>query len=95
MILDVSVHPDDSIFQIKQIILNSATADGKHTGRFDSNFSHIFKSNTKFELLYYILVAVGLSGILKAKQKLGVTFNSNKLGGIDFTKFSKLTMCSA
>ena len=23
-----------------------------HTGRFDSNFSHIFKSNTKFELLY-------------------------------------------
>ena len=27
MILDVSVHPDDSIFQIKQIILNTATAD--------------------------------------------------------------------
>ena len=23
-----------------------------HTGRFDSNFSHIFISNTKFELLY-------------------------------------------
>ena len=23
-----------------------------HTGRFDSKFSHIFKSNTKFELLY-------------------------------------------
>ena len=35
------------------------------------------------------------SGILKAKQKLGVTFNSDKLGGIDFTKFSKLSMCSA
>ena len=35
------------------------------------------------------------SGILKAKQKLGVTFNSNKLGVIDYTKFSKLTMCSA
>ena len=52
MILDVSVHPDDSIFQIKQIILNSATADGKHTGRFDSNFSHIFKSYSKFELQY-------------------------------------------
>ena len=33
--------------------------------------------------------------ILKAKQKLGVTFNSDKLGGIDFTKFSKLSMCSA
>ena len=35
------------------------------------------------------------SGILKAKQKLGVTFNSNKLGCIAFTKISKLTMCSA
>ena len=34
------------------------------------------------------------SGILKAKQKLGVTFNSDKLGSIDFTKFSKLSMCS-
>ena len=43
----------------------------------------------------YILVAVTSSGILKAKLKLGVTFNSDKLGGIDFTKFSKLTMCSA
>jgi hypothetical protein len=43
----------------------------------------------------YAIVAVGLSGILKAKQKLGVTFNSDKLGGIDFTKISKLTMCSA
>ena len=42
-----------------------------------------------------ILVAVRSSGILKGKQKLGVTFNSNKLGCIDFTKFSKLTMCSA
>ena len=35
------------------------------------------------------------SGILKAKQKLGITFNSDKLGGIDFSNFSKLTMCSA
>ena len=43
----------------------------------------------------YILFAVSLSGILKAKQKLGITFNSDKLGGIDFTKISKLTMCSA
>ena len=34
------------------------------------------------------------SGILKAKQKLGVIFNSDKLGGIDFTKILKLTMCS-
>ena len=42
-----------------------------------------------------LLDAVGSSGILKWKQKLGVTFNSDKLGGIDFTKFSKLSMCSA
>ena len=41
------------------------------------------------------LVAVGSSGILKGKQKLGGTFNSDKLGGIDFTKFPKLSMCSA
>ena len=41
-----------------------------------------------------ILVSVMSSGILKGKQKLGVTFNSDKLGGIDFTKFSKLSMCS-
>ena len=43
----------------------------------------------------YILDAVTSSGILKTKQKLGVTFNSDKLGGIAFTKISKLTMCSA
>ena len=43
----------------------------------------------------YALDAVTSSGILKAKQKLCITFNSDKLGGIDFTKFSKLNMCSA
>ena len=43
----------------------------------------------------YSIVTARSSGILKAKQKLGVTFNSDKLGGIDFTKFSKLSMCSA
>ena len=42
-----------------------------------------------------VVVVVTSSGILKAKQKLGITFNSDKLGGIDFTKISKLTMCSA
>ena len=45
--------------------------------------------------IYYIVVTARSSGILKAKQKLGVTFNSDKLGGIDFTNFSKLSMCSA
>ena len=39
--------------------------------------------------LCYVLVVVGSSGILKGKQKLGVTFNSNKLGGIDFYKIFK------
>ena len=43
----------------------------------------------------YLIVTVTSSGILKAKQKLGRTFNSDKIGGIDFTKISKLTMCSA
>ena len=41
----------------------------------------------------FIYSRCGHVGILKAKQKLGVTFNSDKLGGIDFTKFSKLSMC--
>ena len=43
----------------------------------------------------YIIDAVGSSGILKVKQKLGVTFNVNKQDVIDFTKFSKMTMCRA
>ena len=43
----------------------------------------------------YNLDAATSSGILKAKQKLGRTFNSDKLGGVAFTKISKLTMCSA
>ena len=43
----------------------------------------------------YYLDAVGSSRILIGKQKIGLTFNSDKLGGNDFTKFSKLTMCSA
>ena len=46
-------------------------------------------------LSQYLLDAATSSGILKAKQKLGRTLNSDKLGGIAFTKFLKLTMCSA
>ena len=42
-----------------------------------------------------VIVAVGSSGILKAKQKLGVTFNFDKQDVIDFMKFSKMTMCRA
>ena len=43
----------------------------------------------------YLLVAVGSSRILFGKQKLGVTFNSDKQDVIDFTKISKMTMCRA
>jgi hypothetical protein len=32
---------------------------------------------------------------LKAKQKLGVTFNSDNQDVIDFMKFLKMTMCRA
>ena len=46
-------------------------------------------------VLCVYIVAVGSSGILKAKQKLGVTFNFNKQDVIDFTRFSKMTMCRA
>ena len=52
------------------------------------------KKNNDKESKYLVDAAMS-SGILKAKQKLGVTYNSDKLGGIDFTKFSKLSMCSA
>ena len=43
----------------------------------------------------YIIDAVTLSEILKAKQKLGVTFNFDKQEVIDFTKLSKMTMYRA
>ena len=39
--------------------------------------------------------AVTSSGILKAKQKLGVTFNFDKQDVIDFMKFSRMTMYRA
>ena len=43
----------------------------------------------------YLLDAVTSSGNLKAKQKLGVTFNFDEQDVIDFTKFSKMTICKA
>ena len=46
-------------------------------------------------LVVYVLDAVRSSQILIGKQKLGVTFDSDKLGGIDLTKFSKLTTSRA
>ena len=46
-------------------------------------------------LCVYLIDAVGLSEILKGKQNLSVTFNFDKQDIIDFTKFSKMTMCRA
>ena len=46
-------------------------------------------------MLLCSLDAVMSSGILKAKQKLGVAFNFDKQDVIDLTKFSKMTMCMA
>ena len=43
----------------------------------------------------YVLDAVGSSGILKGKQKVGITFNFDKQDVIDFTKISKMTICRA
>ena len=43
----------------------------------------------------YYLVAVGSSGILKAKQKPGDTFNFDKQDVIDLKEISKMTMCRA
>ena len=43
----------------------------------------------------YVVASVTSSGILKAKQKLGVTFNSDKQDFIDFKKFSKVKMSRA
>ena len=57
------------------------------------NNEFILKAHIKMPL--NILDAVGLSGILKGKQNLGVTFNFDKQDVIDFTKFSKMKMCRA
>ena len=56
--------------------------------------TYVIHSRHVFRLLY-LLVAVGLSGILKGKQKLDVTFNFDKQDVIDFKNFSKMTMCRA
>mgnify|MGYP001210379220 CR=1 FL=1 len=52
--------------------------------------SNKLRSVTSFSYEFF-LDAVTSSGILKAKQKLGVTFNFDKQDVIDLTKFSKMT----
>ena len=53
------------------------------------------KSTKSWDNLTYIVDVVTSSGILKAKQKLGVTFNFDKQDVFDLKKFSKMTMCRA
>ena len=66
----------------------------KSLGLYSKSLKRIFQL-TGVVWISSILDVATSSGILKAKQKLGETFNSDKLGGIDFTKFLKLSMCSA
>ena len=51
----------------------------------------------EFNCITYVNLvdAVGSSWILKAKQKLGVTFNFAEQDVIDLTKITKMTMCRA
>ncbi len=69
------------------------------TGGRSREHSRLAKASVEniINIIKYIgtLVVVTSSGILKAKQKLGVTFNFDKQDVIDFTKFSKMTMCRA
>ena len=57
--------------------------------------SHTFVNGKFMNNQHIHIDAVTLSGILKVKQKLGVTFNFDKQDVIDLTKFSKMTMCRA
>ena len=62
---------------------------------FVPNFCRNDELSSTMSRVSYLLDAVDLPRILIGKQKIGLTFNYDKLGGNDFTKFSKLTMCSA
>ena len=79
--------------------LDSFFVHWEHTSfKYSSHLRFVFVTKNLLHTYYlytYVLDAATSSGILKAKQKLGRTFNSNKLGRIAFTKISKLTMCSA
>ena len=54
------------------------------------------KKSCKESNIYVVCTRCGWSSeILKGKPNLGVTFNFDKQDVIDFTKFSKMTMCRA
>ena len=57
--------------------------------------SNVTKQRYYWQIYVYTVDAVTSSGILKAKQKIGVTFNFVKQDVIDLTKISKMTMCRA
>jgi hypothetical protein len=61
----------------------------RHTFQAENKKKHIVVNGN------CIIVAVGSSGILKAKQKLGVTFDFDMQDFVVYTKFSKMTMCRA
>ena len=86
---------EPEIHLLEKLVNSAVDADKKiesaNKGELKENSGKTLEKYT----IIYILVTVTSSGILKVKQKLGRTFYSDKLGGIAFTKISKLTMCSA
>ena len=92
------MNPQDPKYQQKSKAISSA--EPNYLSQFEMRYpvSVALRSVNLSRAIFFgtpILVAVGSSGILKGKQKLGVIFHFDKLGGIDFTNFSELTMCSA
>ena len=62
---------------------------------FSFNTHTLFRLTTRVCVLKENQAIDWSSRILKGKQKLGVTFNFDKLGSIHFTNFSNWTMCRA
>ena len=85
-VIQVNVQRYDFVYH-----LNGTWSEWKELHEFES-YRHINRVGIDVHIQ---VVAVGSSGILKAKQKLGVTFNFDKQDVIDFTKFSIVTMCRA
>ena len=75
-----------------QDLINFRPPSLKFHNRIDNNVLVKMHTDVYICLCLYLLDAVGSSEILKGKQKLGVTFKSDKQDIIDFMKFSKMTM---
>ena len=63
--------------------------------KYVGNYIKLLQKFNFFVVNAATIVTARLSRILIGKQKLGVTFNSDKQDDIDFMKISKMTMCSA